>query len=454
MTSQNKESYTTYTENLISIERSNISKNNHFAMILIYILYQGFYALFQIDYHVIIITGCTGFTGFTDLHYLSTITDFTDFKMDFTNIFLNVENTLYCEGTNNNKWCKLIKDNKIKLIDIINYRDDKLYVLFLYPTRINNDFIINNKDINENKLTNKNVKIKLTNLTVYSENIDLLINLTITDSNFDNNDIKILKILLKKILKKLNLSNINFTDEQVALLLVDLLNNITLSELTLNYNQIHNKSIVLLKKYIENPFIKLRTLNLEYSFTHATQFTDDTALTDATQLTDATIPKKIYRMEIIMLAHALSTNMTLTEVNIRNNRITDFETIALAYALKIQENIIKIFNLSFNIIGDIGAKAIAETLNKLEIINLSNNLIGDEGAIAIATPMKQNTTLKNIYLNDNQIGDNGAKELTNALHRSNKRLKIFNIKNNKISSDKYKNLTDVLDLKKIKYPES
>ena len=453
-----------YTTNITNIERPDISKNNHFAMILIYILYQGFYALFQIDYHVIIITGCTGFTGFTD---------FTDFKMDFTNIFLNVENTLYCEGTNH-KWCKLIKNNKIKLIDIINIindRDDTLYVLFLYPTQINNDFIINNKNIDENNLTNENVKKELTNLNVYSENIDLLINLTITDSTFDDNDIKILKILLKKILKKLNLSNNRFTDKQVALLLEGLLNNITLSELTLNYNQIHDKSIVLLQKYIENRFIKLRTLNLESSFKDAIQLTGDTALTDATQLTAATIPTaatqltdatiptaatiptKIYRMEIIKLAHALSTNMTLTEVNIRDNKITDFETIALAYALKTPLNIIKFFNLSDNMIGNIGAKAIAETLNKLKLINLSHNLIGDEGATSIATAMKKNTTLKYIYLNHNQIGDDGAIQLIKALDRSTT-LKIFNIKDNQISSDKYKKLTDVLDRKNIKYPDS
>ena len=452
---QNKEDYLNYKADVTTIERPDILETQHFAIILIYILYQGFYALFQIDNSVIIITGCTGFTGgftdFTGIPGLRELSDLSGFHMNFTKIFLNVENS-YCPD---NKWCELINNNKIKLSDIINY--NKFYVLFLYPTRINNNFIIYNNNIEESNLTNENVKIKLASLNVYSQNIDLLINLTITDSKFDNNDIKILKKYIENsILKKLNLSNNGFTDKEVALLLESLVNNITLLELTLSFNKIHDRSMVLLKKYIEYSFIKLRILNLESTFKDAQKHNYDTALTIATPLTvdtpliNVTVPNKNYRMEIVKLANALSINKTLTEVNIKDNSINDFETISLAYALKTTSNIIKFFNLSNNNIGDFGATQIAKILNKLESINLSYNNIGDIGAIEIGKAMIPNIKLKFIHLNNNEIGDEGITQIKNALRRTTT-LQIFNIKNNRISSDKYEKLIDILGPKGIKH---
>ncbi len=74
-------------------------------------------------------------------------------------------------------------------------------------------------------------------------------------------------------------------------------------------------------------------------------------------------------------------------------------------------------NLSYDTIGDEGAKYVAEALKvntSLTKIDLADNNIGDEGAKDVAEALKVNTSLTKIYLAGNYIGDEGQQSLREA----------------------------------------
>ncbi len=82
--------------------------------------------------------------------------------------------------------------------------------------------------------------------------------------------------------------------------------------------------------------------------------------------------------------------------------------------------------LSWIIIDDVGAEAIADALNvnhSLRILEMGYNNIGDDGAKAIADGLKDNESLDElVLLYGNNIGDDGAKAIADGrkdIHRCN-----------------------------------
>ncbi|CAL1150747.1 unnamed protein product [Cladocopium goreaui] len=75
------------------------------------------------------------------------------------------------------------------------------------------------------------------------------------------------------------------------------------------------------------------------------------------------------------------------------------------------------FHLSFQQIGDSGAKVLAEALKSstAKRVHLSCNKIGDQGAEALAESLKTNGSLWWLSLHDNNIGDRGAEALAESL---------------------------------------
>ncbi|KAL0240902.1 hypothetical protein GEMRC1_006138 [Eukaryota sp. GEM-RC1] len=105
-------------------------------------------------------------------------------------------------------------------------------------------------------------------------------------------------------------------------------------------------------------------------------------------------------------------NMTLFSCNIDHNI-----AVLLSEALKVNSSVSDI-NLGCNSVGDQGAMALAETLkvnSSLNTVNLWSNSIGDEGAIAMAEALKTNCSLSDLNLGANLIGEPGARALLDAL---------------------------------------
>ncbi|MDA9573948.1 hypothetical protein N9R48_03395, partial [Rickettsiales bacterium] len=135
------------------------------------------------------------------------------------------------------------------------------------------------------------------------------------------------------------------------------------------------------------------------------------------------------------LAQVLEKNSTVTSINLSGNNIGDEGTEALALALKEKSTVTSI-NLSGNNIGAEGAKALAQVLEKnstVTSINLSGNNIGAEGAKALAQVLEENSTVTSIDLSFNNIGPEGAKALADAL-QVNKTLIELNLQRNQIGA--------------------
>jgi hypothetical protein len=106
--------------------------------------------------------------------------------------------------------------------------------------------------------------------------------------------------------------------------------------------------------------------------------------------------------DITQLAQALSTNTTLTSLNVYNNQIGDIGAKALSTNTHLTS-----LNVSYNEIGAIGAKALS-TNTSLTSMDVSRNQIGAIGAKALST----NTSLTSLKVRSNQIGAIGAKALS------------------------------------------
>ena len=98
--------------------------------------------------------------------------------------------------------------------------------------------------------------------------------------------------------------------------------------------------------------------------------------------------------------------------------ISDAGAVALAQALH-HNSTLKWLYLSNNDISDGGAVALAQALNynsTLKWLYLSNNNISDGGAVALAQALHYNSTLKELYLSGNDaVGNEGTHQLVQAL---------------------------------------
>ncbi|KJE98088.1 hypothetical protein CAOG_008114 [Capsaspora owczarzaki ATCC 30864] len=118
-----------------------------------------------------------------------------------------------------------------------------------------------------------------------------------------------------------------------------------------------------------------------------------------------------------VVAEALKSNTTLTQLNLGRNQIGDTGAQAIAEALKVNKAV-TVLGLNENRVGDAGAQAVAEALkvnSTATQLILHDNQIGDDGALAIAEALKVNSRLIWLDLERNQIGDAGAQAIAEAL---------------------------------------
>ena len=134
-----------------------------------------------------------------------------------------------------------------------------------------------------------------------------------------------------------------------------------------------------------------------------------------------------------ILAHAMATNSTVTELNLKYNGIGDSGAAALAEAVEINSTLTTL-SLSDNVIGVSGAAALAKAVeinSTLTTLNLSDNVIGDSGAAALAKAVEINSMLTKLCLSSTKIGDSGAAALAKAVE-INSTLTTLNLSYNEI----------------------
>ena len=118
-----------------------------------------------------------------------------------------------------------------------------------------------------------------------------------------------------------------------------------------------------------------------------------------------------------VLATALETNTTMTNLNLSGNNLGPSGAESLATALK-TNTVLSNLSFSGNNLGPAGAESLATALKTNTILtnlDLSGNNVGPAGAESLATALKTNTTLTNLNLSVNNLGPAGAELLATVL---------------------------------------
>jgi|GEM_PF-5470720 len=110
----------------------------------------------------------------------------------------------------------------------------------------------------------------------------------------------------------------------------------------------------------------------------------------------------------ILLSEALETNQTVQNLGWASNNLQDAGIIFLAATLQTKNHYIRFLDLSSNNITEKGVAAICEILGQLELLNLSGNPIKQVGAEALAAKLAANQSLRELYLDETQIYQQGA----------------------------------------------
>lgn len=102
-------------------------------------------------------------------------------------------------------------------------------------------------------------------------------------------------------------------------------------------------------------------------------------------------------------------------------------------------------NLSCEDIGDSGLCYLSQFIGKSSVASLSltDNQISDEGAMALSDALRRNKSIAYLYLNGNFITDRGARKLLLALGDS-PALRALNLSGNPLQSETAKNVALML----------
>jgi Leucine-rich repeat (LRR) protein len=131
-------------------------------------------------------------------------------------------------------------------------------------------------------------------------------------------------------------------------------------------------------------------------------------------------------LDTVKKGKVVSLSDQMKEVYLSMNGLQEAETFRIINALKGSN--VEVLNLSYNIVGDKGAKLLSEILNttKLRELYLWSTQISDIGAKSLSEAISGNTCLQILQLRANKITASGARDLAKSL-KSNKTLKIFDL---------------------------
>ena len=148
-----------------------------------------------------------------------------------------------------------------------------------------------------------------------------------------------------------------------------------------------------------------------------------------------------------VIGDMLQVNSSLQVIDLNSNLISDIGVLSLSHALRRPScNIIE-FLLAVNRVSDQGARSLAESLlenQSLISLNLGVNEIGDIGATFLGTALLSNRTLKELYLSGNLIGDHGASSLASSFETNASVRVIFDLGFNRIQNHGAKSFANTI----------
>jgi len=145
------------------------------------------------------------------------------------------------------------------------------------------------------------------------------------------------------------------------------------------------------------------------------------------------------------LASELGLFLELKTLEVHAGKLSAANVVALAHVLKYNTTVTEL-NLSGNDIGDAGAGRLAgelQSIPTLKVLKLIRNGIGDAGVTGLAGALKFNRTLTELSFSDNCIGVAGAEGVADLL-KSNKALTELDLSFNEIGDEGAAALADGL----------
>ena len=133
---------------------------------------------------------------------------------------------------------------------------------------------------------------------------------------------------------------------------------------------------------------------------------------------------------------ALSANHTLRELFLEGNNLDDDALILHLVKPICNHSTLQELYLWENRIGDRGVRSLSEGLLaniNITTLHLSSNSIGDEGAIALASLIASNSKLSKLYLGRNRIRELGGRAIAKSLTK-NSNLRYLDLSSNPLSS--------------------
>jgi len=147
----------------------------------------------------------------------------------------------------------------------------------------------------------------------------------------------------------------------------------------------------------------------------------------------------------LKMARVCGSFLKLQRLNLEFRLLSEGDVGLLAEELKVISTLTEL-NLSGNGIGDQGATGLAEALkvnSTVRVLILSRNGICDQGATGLAEALTVNSTLTELHLDGNEIGDQGATGLADAL-KVNSTLTLLDLAGNGIGAQSATGLAEAL----------
>ncbi|EQC42658.1 hypothetical protein SDRG_00386 [Saprolegnia diclina VS20] len=122
-------------------------------------------------------------------------------------------------------------------------------------------------------------------------------------------------------------------------------------------------------------------------------------------------------------ARAIVQAKLLVSLDLSSSHLSDAGCDVLCQSLLVRKSSLQVLSLAMNQLTDSSALAVAnvlvnDTTCALRTLVLSGNLIQDHGASAIAFSMDRNASIQEIFLDANQIGNEGLRSFLNILRSS------------------------------------
>ena len=150
----------------------------------------------------------------------------------------------------------------------------------------------------------------------------------------------------------------------------------------------------------------------------------------------------------LKLAHAVGASLCLQTVNFQFllDEANNPSLVQVLLEVVKTNSTLAELNLSGNYLGDAGCAALIEGIHtqcKLTVMNLSGNDIGHAGCAKVAQSIGNNLVLTNLNLSNNKIGDDGCVALAESI-RTNSTLKVLNLSHNEIGKKGSEALADLI----------